>query len=400
METDRALERNILKTPRRIIAMAPQGAERQVNATDEQDIRPDKAQSGGTTDHQHTRKCNEPPKKKRGPKHMHPRNKAGWMPNKYGGSPYKAQLNEYLHKTEEYYQPSTRIERERKFYLVAETMIKLGAPPNVLFWTRTDIMRWKKHIEKNIQNSTSVKYWRYLTEILEYYKNDSLRDMLRERELRIPKVPPKELHSLTQNDVQAIRDAVQTMEGWEGDIARFVTVFYPYTGLRPSELRTEKLSDVNIETWSLVVSNPKGVASYGRKRTVPIPEPARQPLLDFLEARKKYILKLGHNPNTDILIPCKHWRVLGVWPDARWRSFKRMISQRTNVKFSWQVYRSTFCQWAIDRGASLQAVSKIMGHSTSSTTEKHYGRIQDSKAVDEVNRILSEPTVASKKTTA
>ena len=311
------------------------------------------------------------------------------MPNRFGGSPYKAQLNEYLAKTEEYYQPSTRKERERKFYLVARTMIEQGAPANVLKWTRADILRWKKHIDKMVQSSTSVKYWRCLGELLDYYKNDCLRDMLRDREIRLPKVPPKEIKSLRPKEVQEIREAVKDMEGWEGDVARFLTVFYPYTGLRPSELRTEKLSDIDLDTWTLVVSHPKGAESYGRKRTIPILEPARQPLLDFLEARKRYILSLGHDPRTDILIPCKHWRTLGIWPDARWRALKSMIQKRTSVRFTWQIFRSTFCQWAIDEGAALSAVSKIMGHTTTMTTELHYGRIKDYKAIEEVNRLFS-----------
>jgi integrase len=327
--------------------------------------------------------------KRAGRKKVHPRDKVGWNPNKYGGIPYKAQVNEYLKKTEEYYQPDTRKERKRKFNLVAGTIVELGAPPNILKWSRKDILRWKRDIEGRVQNSTSVKYWRCLKELLDYYKNDCLRDMLREKEIRMPRVPPKELHSLKPEDVKAIHDAVQTMEGWEGDIARFVTIFYPYTGLRPSELRTEKLSDVDITTWTLVVSCPKGSESYGRQRTVPIPVPARQPLIDFLEARRNYILSLNHDPKMDILIPYKQWRNLRVWPDARWRTLKRMISMRTTVIFSWKDYRSTFCQWAIDRGASLQSVSKIMGHSTSNTTELHYGRVKDMKAVDEVNRIMS-----------
>lgn len=363
---------------------------RHAHAGDEQDIplvlAPTRCE---TTGHQN-RKRNKP-----GPKPKHPREKANWMPNKHGKLPYKAQVNEYLNKTKEYYQPITRKERERKFHMVADTIVKLGAPNNILKWTGEDILRWKWHIEDRIQNSTKVKYWRYLKELLEYYQNGCLSEMLRQREIRMPQVQPKEIRSLTLEDVQAIHETAKRMKGWEGDIARFVTMMYPYTGLRPSELRTEKLSDVNIHKWTLVVSYPKGSKSYGRKRTVPIPTPVRQPLMDFLEARRKYLLNLNHDPEIDLLIPYKSWRNISAWPDAKWRSLKGMIERRTHVSFSWKDYRSTFCQWLIDRGATLQSVSKIMGHSTTRTTELHYGRIKDSRAIEEINRILSEPVVAS-----
>jgi len=47
---------------------------------------------------------------------------------------------------------------------------------------------------------------------------------------------------------------------------------------------------------------------------------------------------------------------------------------------------------AIDKGANLQAVSKIMGHKTTKTTESYYGRIKDMDAVNEIERVFGIDT--------
>ena len=62
-------------------------------------------------------------------------------------------------------------------------------------------------------------------------------------------------------------------------------------------------------------------------------------------------------------------------------------------------YRATFCQLAIDKGADLQAVSKMMGHNTTVTTETYYGRIQDDTAIQEIERAFTEPMLVINKST-
>ncbi len=377
---------NILYT-RHTNTRSPSYDGKRYSYADGQDIGSESAHSGQPTGHQ-ARKRKRP-----GPKRKHPRDKENWMPNRHGRIPYKGQLDEYLKKTDRYYEPLTRKERNRKFNLIGKTIVELGALPNIYKWTKDDIHRWITHIDDRIQNSTQVKYWRYLEEVLDYYRNDCLKEMLRDREIRRPRVPPKEVRSLTEEDVIAVNEATNGIGGWDGTVAKFVTIMYPYTGLRPSELRTQKLSEVYIQQWTLRVSNPKGSKQYGRKRTVPIPAPTRGPLQEFLQARETYLQDLGEEVNVDILIPYRSRQGITFWPETRWRALKGMISRRTHVEFTWKDFRSTYCQWLIDRGATLQSVSKIMGHSTTRTTELHYGRIKDSRAIEEINRVLSEPVI-------
>jgi integrase len=53
------------------------------------------------------------------------------------------------------------------------------------------------------------------------------------------------------------------------------------------------------------------------------------------------------------------------------------------IDFSLKTLRDTFCQMNIDMNpANLSAVSVQMGHATTNTTEKHYGRLKENKALE------------------
>ncbi len=75
---------------------------------------------------------------------------------------------------------------------------------------------------------------------------------------------------------------------------------------------------------------------------------------------------------------------------GEWGKLKALLEEISGVKFKLKGFRSTFCQQAIDGGAKLASVSKIMGHSSSATTEKFYGRIKDKAACNDIQRAWKE----------
>ncbi|HTY46473.1 MAG TPA: hypothetical protein VMB46_02285, partial [Methanomassiliicoccales archaeon] len=53
-----------------------------------------------------------------------------------------------------------------------------------------------------------------------------------------------------------------------------------------------------------------------------------------------------------------------------------------------KTFRDTYCQMLIDMDASkLSAVSVTMGHATTRTTEEHYGRMKEVRALQEVKAL-------------
>ncbi len=365
--------------------------ERLSYAEDEQDILPGQAPPGEETTGHHKRRSKT--RKKPGPKKKHPRDKADWMPNKFGKHPLSSAMKKYLNATQKYYAPITQRGRTRKLKMICYTVVKmLGASPQPQKVSEQDIFNYMDWLDKQgIANSTQRKYIRFLKDYLAYYDNDVVVRMLNKKMVRYPKEVPTEIRSLSLETVKEIHQATKSMKGWEGSVARFITVAYPYTGLRPSELRTMLYEDIDTEAWTLRVSHPKGESLYGKKRRIGILPALRPAFIEFLENRKDYLEKHGMTKDFEALIPYKGRKGMGYWTSQALNGLKRQVEKRAGFPFKLKDYRASFCQIAIDLGAELPAVSKIMGHSTSTTTERYYGRIRDDTAIKEIERAFAEP---------
>ena len=110
---------------------------------------------------------------------------------------------------------------------------------------------------------------------------------MRNEGYRFPKAPLKPIRALSETNLEALQAATRTMEGWRGDIARFMVWIYPYTGLRLSELRLAHLEDLDTKEWKFFVRYPKGLeAGYGIPQWIAILPPAR-PLCFRIPGRKE-----------------------------------------------------------------------------------------------------------------
>ena len=256
-----------------------------------------------------------------------------------------------------------------------------------------DIVQIGKILEdrREIANTTQRKYIRFLRDYLAFYENDVVTMMINRKMIRYPKDVPVEVRSLSLENVKLIHRATQGMDAWEGGVARFITIAYPYTGMRPSELRTMEYRDVDTKNWTLKVSHPKGESLYGKKRRIGILPVLRPAFEVFLKERKDFLEKHGETEDFEALIPFKGRNGIDCWSDTMFNKVKANIEERAGISFKLKDYRASFCQIAIDLGAELPAVSKIMGHSTSTTTERYYGRIRDDTAIKEIERAFAEP---------
>jgi integrase len=326
--------------------------------------------------------------KRPGRKKLHPKNKPGWNSNPYGRYPLVSQVKKFTEGTKGYYAGNTQSVRRSIIKRITKKIVELGAEDSVFQWEKEDILKWKQDCEMRLDYATIRKYWHVLRDFLNFYNIKIIEDMIRKKEIRIPSVPSKEISTLDEKTIWKIHKSTHEMEGWEGDVARFATIAYPFTGLRPSEFRTLLFADINTRDWTLTVSTPKGAELYGIKRTVGIPSIIRNEFTRFLEARKRYLTSVRINENFKWLIPYKARYGHSCWTEGKWNELKRTINAVSGNNFRWKDYRSSFCQMAIDKGAILQAVSKVMGHKTTTTTESYYGRIKDKDAIREIERVL------------
>jgi len=208
---------------------------------------------------------------------------------------------------------------------------------------------------------------------------------MRRRRLLV-KDKANEINSLSEQEIDHIIGSTGGIEGWRGEIARFLCAMYPYTGLRPSELRLAHRTDLNEGDWTFWVRHPKGERRYGVQRTVPIPPPVRQIVLQYLEAREAHTKKQGLE-DCEPLIPRITREGAYYYSSNALRKLKKQVAQIAGIDFKIKDFRASFAQIHIDRGVQLQAVSKAMGHHSTKTTEQYYARIRDVSMFKEINGI-------------
>jgi integrase len=85
------------------------------------------------------------------------------------------------------------------------------------------------------------------------------------------------------------------------------------------------------------------------------------------------------------------------YPRGGFRWLKETIEQLSGVDFAIKDLRSTFAQMTKDRGVSIEAVSKALGHASTATTEEYYARMADRDALIEISKAWDAPIIYTPK---
>jgi integrase/recombinase XerD len=132
------------------------------------------------------------------------------------------------------------------------------------------------------------------------------------------------------------------------------------TGLRVSELVSLELAHVNLEVGYLRVTG-KG----SKQRIVPMGEPARCLLLDYVHAIRTQLLK--HGPSRVLFVSR---RGTALTRQAFWKSL-RARARRAGVSkaVSPHMLRHSFATHLLGGGADLRSVQTMLGHADIATTQ-------------------------------
>jgi len=325
-----------------------------------------------------------------------------------GRYPFLETSKRYLERRKPFLAKSTFDDLERKSRYLNRVFVQLKkdgkvSTTNPEKLSAADVGAFKEYMEvtsseeqertgkrKKAQHNYLVGLLQFLKQLCEYSGNDVFKELEASGEDLFEKVP-KDLGSLSEKELVSIRKAAESIEGWSGEVARFITAMYPYTGLRASELRLAHLGDLDVEKWTIWVRHPKGEAKYARQRTAPILPPARAAVLRFLDARKIHVKKHGVS-STEQLIPSWRKGEFIFYSSTEFRNIKTQIEKialenGTPIRFHLKTFRDTYVQQNIDRNpANLSAVSITAGHATTRTTETSYGRIRVNKAVEDLQK--------------
>ncbi|UCE91369.1 MAG: site-specific integrase, partial [Methanobacteriota archaeon] len=178
--------------------------------------------------------------------------------------------------------------------------------------------------------------------------------------------------SVGYGELETLLRAADELSGWPGECAAFCIHMFAWTGVRKNELCAAHREDLSVDTWTFKVRHPKGEGTYGRQRIVPIPDRLKPVVIRYLKARDEMLAGRGE------------MEVVPLVPSVRnpERSITRGaidkwvwdVSEKSGVQFNPHALRRTYGQILIDNGVSVETVSVMLGHSFTTTTEKHYCR--------------------------
>lgn len=159
-----------------------------------------------------------------------------------------------------------------------------------------------------------------------------------------------------------------------------VAVFQIFTGFA--------FDDVGSDAWKVVeVNGSEMIEMYrgktGNRAIIPL-LPQAKAALGYLEEERKF------SPQK-LLFPFKTFNKNGVtdlnMKDAAYARYTRFLakfSEMLGFHLRTHQFRHTFGMMMSRKGVSLEAIAKMMGHSTSTTTEKFYVQPEDGRILDEI----------------
>jgi len=167
---------------------------------------------------------------------------------------------------------------------------------------------------------------------------------------------------LSEAEVDLLLQSARERQGPEGTRLEALLELLYATGLRVSELVCLPLDAVARDPRVLIVRG-KG----GRERLVPLSEPARAAVADFLGVRERF---LAGRKDSRWLFPSRG--ASGHLTRHRVGQLLKELARESGIdpaRVSPHVLRHAFASHLLDHGADLRSVQKMLGHADISTTQ-------------------------------
>lgn len=246
---------------------------------------------------------------------------------------------------------------------------------------------------KGFTNAYKLKMKQALGKILKYAENLVLEKLEETGMVRIsetpPEIHPKSLDWLQESiaKLEALPDALPS--GWPVQVVRFALPMYFWTMLRVPELRKSKLSDLDIRTWKMKVSVPKGMGRWAahNSRIEIVPE-LRTHVTDFLDSRQRMLDHMGLGPSEMLIPTMKGTAYTGTaWSQMRCRVFRKAAIE-TDRGDGFRILRPSGGSLLEEMDLPLEVRQALLRHETPATTVRLYSRMKPAKAWAMLERAL------------
>ena len=321
-----------------------------------------------------------------------------------GKYPFKDFAEEYLEKAKTTYSDETYRNRERRYrrmnaFVVDLRERKLISTSSPKQFTEKDVEVIIREDSKSHSPADMVHEINALNKLCRYCGNYVVEPCLdRNPELRPKHKNGKRKSSMSDETYQAILE-----KGLSVDPADFMRIrAYALvllcidTGTRNKEIRLAEVNDIDTRAWTFDIIHVKGEATYGEERIVPIRKEIRPVVERYLKARTKWIF--DNRCASKALFPSDSSED-GFLCGNSLRRMKDLVQQDLQIRFDLRECRRTFGQRYIDQNLELSSVSVLMGHSSTRTTERFYGRQKNLMAIEKARKTWgSDPEETSSET--
>ena len=320
--------------------------------------------------------------------------------NKMGKYPFTVTANQVLEETAPWYSESTREERTRKMRRIHGILLELRATGKISTtspskMTESDVIEFIGWCKEHLDNATSIKYLRFLGEVLQAAGNNAVVAVKLKHKRNLPIATQKPIRTIAPDQMDRLLSGDWELEDPFLDAtAKAALALYLHSGLRSGELRNAKFKDLNLGRMEIVVSKPKGHGAWASgTESTPVMPGAGPALVEYLKTRDEHLRQKGLNSDEiEPLFPYlrKDGRAV-YWTQQLWTKMKADIEKVTGIRFKWKDCRPSYAQMLKDKGAAIEDVSKALRHSSTVTTEKFYARVRSETAFSRLRQVWEAP---------
>ncbi|MCR4877916.1 MAG: tyrosine recombinase XerC [Bacteroidales bacterium] len=209
-------------------------------------------------------------------------------------------------------------------------------------------------------------FYRYKLKIKELKVNPTL-------SIHAPKIPKKLPQYVDQKDMEHLFADIPFEESFEGLRDRTILELFYATGMRLSELLNIKVQDIHLQENTVKV-----LGKRNKERVIPFGNRLEELLTLYLENLQKKFCEGTENNYIFVTANGKQ-----LYPKAVYRIVRKYLDMVTTIdKRSPHVIRHTFATHLLNKGADLNAIKTILGHSSLAATQVYtHNSIEQLKSI-------------------